>query len=444
MVLDIKPLLPKTPAGPVRICIGPAGATPERVGVDLASCRRILVVKLDHIGDWVLCTPFLENLRRSAPRAEISAFVLPRVANLASSCLHVDHMAAIRHQCNGVFEISAQDWAEAATFRRDYANGAIDLAIVPRWDADFDGAARIAWGSGARFIVGFSERCTRRKRVINRGHDRFYTHVVEDRRTVHEVEHNFALLEAMNARVTTRTAVVQINAEDDLAARRLLASELGPRPQALVGIAPFAAEPKRTIPIPWFAGLAGRIADTLDFAIVVVGGPDDRLKAGRLARLLRPRAVSAAGRLTIREAAALIRHCDALIGVDSGLAHLAAAVGTPVAVLSCHPARGSPNHANSPARFAPWGPADRVLVVQPTGALAPCRDCCQAREPHCILGIDDDAVARLMTFIGQALSRHPDRRTVWRARARMNSHAVSRPNDQAEHDGRWCRQSTPT
>jgi hypothetical protein len=41
------------------------------VNIDLRACRRILVVKLDHLGDWILCTPFLDNLRRNAPRAFI-------------------------------------------------------------------------------------------------------------------------------------------------------------------------------------------------------------------------------------------------------------------------------------------------------------------------------------------------------------------------------------
>ena len=56
----------------------------------LRECRKILVVKLDFIGDWVLTTPFLANLRRSAPRAEITAVVLDRAYELASACRLVD------------------------------------------------------------------------------------------------------------------------------------------------------------------------------------------------------------------------------------------------------------------------------------------------------------------------------------------------------------------
>jgi hypothetical protein len=120
--------------------------------------------------------------------------------------------------------------------------------------------------------------------------------------------------------------------------------------------------------------------------------------------LLRPEAASTAGQLSIRETAALIGRCDALVGVDSGPVHLAAAVGTPVAVLSCHPVAGSPKHANSPMRFAPWAAdGSSVLVLQPASGTPPCSDCCNAAGPHCILGIEEDAHVRLTAFIKQAL-----------------------------------------
>ena len=91
--------------------------------------------------------------------------------------------------------------------------------------------------------------------------------------------------------------------------------------------------------------------------------------------------------------------------MDSAPAHIAAAVGTPVAVLSCHPVDGSPTHRNSPRRFAPWGDPTSTLVVQPGSARRPCRRWCQASQAHCILAIEQDALMKLMRFICRALQQ---------------------------------------
>src|SRR5262245_2097585 len=58
----------------------------------LARCRprRILVVKLDAIGDVVLLTPFLRELRRSFPHAKIALLVQKAIAPLVELCPYVD------------------------------------------------------------------------------------------------------------------------------------------------------------------------------------------------------------------------------------------------------------------------------------------------------------------------------------------------------------------
>src|SRR3954463_8602176 len=99
--------------------LGPRGYQPEialRQGGPLAPLHRyreVLVVMLDHIGDWVLCTPFLRRLREHTS-ARITVVVSEPVAPLARRCPFVDHVAG-----------------------RGVAFGcSFDLALVPRWDVD--------------------------------------------------------------------------------------------------------------------------------------------------------------------------------------------------------------------------------------------------------------------------------------------------------------------
>ena len=69
----------------------------------------------------------------------------------------------------------------------------------------------------------------------------------------------------------------------------------------------------------------------------------------------------------------------------AGPMHLAAAVGTPVVEISCHPLHGSVVHHNSPKRFGPFGVPH--IVLQPEKPLPPCSDGCTATQAHCILNV---------------------------------------------------------
>lgn len=370
----------------------------------LSGLRRILVVKLDRVGDFVLATPFLRNLRANAPMAMIDLVVREEVLELAAACADVNRVVAVGP--DGAF--CGRSGADTAAFERDYALGQFELAVVPRWDVDFDGASAIAAKSGAPVVLGFSEACTARKRVLNPGQDRFYTHVLDDFRLVHEVEHNLALIAAMNGVVRDRHVGVEIGNADAARAGQWL-SPL-PRSRPLLAIAPFSIEPKRCIPIGEAEAIARPVLDELAACAVVVGSEMHRGQAEQLVGRLGARAMSLAGRCGLSEAAAVIRRCDAVIAADSGPAHIAAAVGTPVAVLSCHPQNGRPEHENSPSRFSPWGERSRILVLQPESAVAPCEGACTATEPHCLIEGIRGGKDRLLQFLKEKLEQgRPDR-----------------------------------
>lgn len=372
--------------------------------IDLRTCRNILVVKLDFIGDWVLTTPFLENLRWSAPKAKITAVVLDRAFDLAVASPLVDRVVSVSGAVGRRTVFGAATVAALAGFRRDYLEGAFDLALVPRWDVDFNGALLVAYGSGAPRIAGFTERSTERKALVNRGDDRFYTDLVVDRRSVHEVEHKLALVDAVGGRAQPTGASLHLTRADRERARQFLETAFGAGGAPLLAVAPFVADPKRMLPLPRFARVVRQVADAFGSKVVVLGSPMHRQDAADFAAMVGGNAASAAGLMRTRESAALTEMSAAFIGMDSGPSHVAAAVGTPAAVISCHPKDGHADHVNSPVRFAPWGPAEKVLVIQPETGLTPCRDGCQASAPHCIAQLTEEMlVPKLTAFVGRHL-----------------------------------------
>jgi len=362
---------------------------PARLPVDLAACRKILVVRLDFIGDWVLTTPFLANLRRSAPRAEITVVVLTRVFDLARTCRFVDRVIAVEATHAGPVEFLAVDRGQLSAFVTDYAGGKFDLALVPRWDIDFNAALRIADGSGARQVMGFSEACTPERQQANRGEDRDYSAVFLDRSEAHEVEHKLAFLKALGGTVTRRELTLHVDRADTAAADRFIAEHLGGA-RRFLAVAPFAAGRKQ-LPVGRMIELTDRLAKEFAVPVVVIGSPVHAESAEEFTAALEAPAVSAVG-VPLGVSAALVGRAAAFLGMDSGPAHIAAAVHTPAAVIFSHPRSGSPAHVGAPQRFRPWTDPEHLLIVQPARPLAPCVEGCEADEPHCITQLDVDAI----------------------------------------------------
>lgn len=369
-------------------------------GVDLGACRKILVVKLDFIGDWILTTPLLSGLRKAAPAAEIAAIVLDRVYGLASRSTLVDRVIAVPAAAAGPIRFAADSSEDLEAFLADFRNGAFDLALVPRRDTDFNGATRIAGLSGARRVVGFSERCTARKQTDNRGFDRFLDVALLDLREGHEVEHALRMLDALGAPGDTRLHL-DLRESDRQEATAFLQARFGTAPRPILAVAPFAAG-RRQWPLDRTADLVGRVARRLAMDVAVIGGPENAAEARAVADAAAGdgvRAVSTAGELGLPANAALIGEAALFIGMDSGPGHIAAALGVPVVTVSWHPQGASPAHPGAPERFGPWADASRVLVLRPPVHRDPCADGCEADDPHCILGVAvDDVVGPVMGF----------------------------------------------
>lgn len=364
---------------------------------DLSTIRSILVVKLDEAGDFVMATPFLRGLRAAAPQARILLAVRDAVADLAATCRHVDGVVAPRPKEGGGFDFRGVTPGGLALFADCYRAG-FDLALVPRYDFDRHGATTLAANSRARVVAGFSETVTPWKAEGNRGFDSAFTLALAPPPGRHEVEQNAALLEALGARPDLGPLELTVTAEDREQARRLLGPS-GGRP--LIVVAPGAASPRRDYPLDRLTAVVAAVAAGLDARVAVLGTPAERPAAIALAAGLPGRVTDLTGTTGLRVAAAAISEAALAITMDSAPAHLAAAAGVPVAVFSCHPEGGDPNHIHAPERFRPWigGRDGRALVLRPPAAVPPCTTACIAAEAHCIAAIDPSlATSRILAL----------------------------------------------
>jgi ADP-heptose:LPS heptosyltransferase len=361
--------------------------------IDLGSIKRIVIIRNETgIGDFVLISPLLREIRAFFTECEIHVVVCTLTRPLAERCPYIDGI--IVFDCgHGVplFPHLIQVWRAFLLARRELRPIGFDLAIVPRWGVDSYGASALAYFSGARCRLAFSEHVTPDKALINHGFDSFATHVLDSRGICHEVERSFEMLRFFGASVSDPRLEVWTDASDEHFAQATLDRHKVEKDRVLIAIAPGATEAKRRWPGSRFAELACELQARFSAVVLLLGAKGDRAIADEITETLGHGVIDLIGQTTLRQTAAVLRRSTLFIGNCSGPLHLAVAAGVPVVEISCHPRDGSETHPNSPTRFGPW--LVPQVVLQPERATSPCSQECEASVPHCILSVSVDQVA---------------------------------------------------
>jgi len=347
---------------------------PSRSG-RAAPVRRILLLQWDHLGDSVITTAMLGPLRAAFPDASIEVLAAPWNRAVFDELARIDVVGICERNrfapgCRWSW-IPAAVWWGLRLRRRRY-----DLAIDVRGEFPH---ALVLWLSGARRRLGWASG----------GGGFFLTHAppyVADRA---EVDSRRALLaelgirpavEAMRPRFPI-SARARRRAEALLAGLACRSNGRGLRVVVHIG----AGTEAKQWPQAYWRELIGCLVFKHQATIALVGGPGERPRAEQILEGEVPAGVADwTGRLSIAELAAVLAEADLAIGADSGPAHLAAAVGTPVVVLF--------SGTNHPRQWQPRGAPVRV-VRRPVGC-SPChrRECPRPGHP-CMRGLGPGEVA---------------------------------------------------
>ncbi len=359
---------------------------------DVRQAARMLVIRLDEIGDVTLTSPLLRELRRSAPAARISLLVKPGVKNLVEPCPYVDEVLTFDGASHGAGEAARKLRRLFRFAAEELQPRRFDLVLLPRWDADLTGATLLAYLSGAPWRIGYSSDVDPVKARVNAGYDRLLTTVVRGEPLRHEAQRPLDLLRELGGIAEDERLELWRTPEDDAFADRFLAEANLTSEERLVVFNTGAGSYNRRWPIDHFAELAQWLCAHHKVRIVVTGGPDDVPAAESIAAAAPGQALILAGRATLRQTEAVLTRCHLYVGTNSGPMHLAVAAGLPTIEISCHPRSGSPTFWYAPERFGPWLVSQRVL--QPEQGCDDCREGCLAQTAHCILGVGVEQVAQ--------------------------------------------------
>ncbi len=313
--------------------------------VDPTRVRRILVIKLRAVGDVLLSTIVLRNLRAAFPEAALDVLTEPPAADIVRAQPSV-HTTL-------VYDRTAMSGPGLILMvRRRKYDLIVDLFGNPR-------TALVTRMSGARYRVGYRFR----------GRAYAYSLLVEPRGgSVHNTQFNLDALEAIGVPVIDRSISV-VPAQDDreYVDRFLTAAALPAGP--LVAVNPGGGWYTKRWPVERFAMLADRIAMAYGWNIILPWGPGQLAEAERLRSLMRTPAFVPPP-TTLLQLAALFERCAYVISNDSGPMHLAAATGPRVLGIF-GPTR--------PELQGPYGP--RHAVVRREGL-----DCLGCNLTRCSIG----------------------------------------------------------
>lgn len=314
----------------------------------LGTMRRILVVRLDELGDLVLSTAFLRELRRAAPLAHITLVVQPGVAGMLKNVSFVDELITYDVRCRRSLRPFILPLRALVFGLRRLRPLRAELAILPRWDADQVYATLVALFSTARYRVGYSHLVNAYKARINAGYDRLLTQVLDGHGVMHEVERSLDVLRQLGAEPVRNDIELSGDPAEGASVSSLLGSaDEDDGGRRWVAICPsFGHSALKQWPPEHFAALVSRLEARGDVRVVLLGSAADSELAASIVAGVGNGVIDLTGRTTLAQLPSLLSRCALFIGADTGVTHMAVAVGIPVVGIF-----GPTNTA----RFAPWG-----------------------------------------------------------------------------------------
>jgi len=360
-----------------------------------ADARRILVVRLDGLGDVLMTTPAIRALAGAGrpARREITLLTSPAGAALTPLLPEVD--ATI---------VAEPPWlkpGEGSHRPADQDAADIELLAERLREGRFDGAVICTVQSQS--ALPSAMLCLMAGIPLRLAHARenpyrLLTDWIPDPEPLapvrHEVRRQLDLVAAVGATIEDEHLSVRVPPAASRLIRELLPA-MGIEPgDRWVVVHPGASAPSRRYPIEAFARVVAALVHEHDVRVVLAGGPDDMDAVAELQAAGRPGSVPVAGVLDLAHLAALLAVAPVFIGNNSGPAHLAAAVGTPVVDL----------YALTNLQHAPWGVPSRVLAHD-----VPCKGCrksvCPVGHHACLRGVAPaSVVAAALALLARAPS----------------------------------------
>ena len=337
-----------------------------------AKPARILVRSTNWIGDAVMTTPAVRTIRHNFPESEITLLALPWVADVFSSCPHIDHIFI--YDKNG---------------RHKGLAGKIRLAADLR-PKKYDVAILLQNAFEAAFITSLAAIPVRAGYTTD-GRGLLLSHGVRKHPDVgnkHQVHYYQEMLQGLGMKTGPDSLELFLDPSSVQEAEAIIQQADKGRGGPVIGLNPGAAYgPAKRWPTSKYAEVGRQLAKETDGIILVFGTDADRPAAEEIASVAGKNVLDLTGKTSLALALACIDRCNVFVTNDSGLMHVAAALNTPLVAIF-----GSTDHVAT-------GPyTNKATIIRKPMECSPCmKTHCPEKHFKCMeeIGVDEVAEAAL-------------------------------------------------
>ena len=330
------------------------------------AAKKILVIRYRFIGDTILTVPFLRNLRKAYPDAQIDVLVGPQSGEVLEGCPYINKLIVFDttrfHKYDRGVGEKKSFWSYVSSLRKEQYDTA--FVLKRSWSS-----ALLALFIGARTRVGYATE----------GRQILLTHSVKHDPHMHEVDSTLTVLQCASIPVVDRylESWVSVDEQNQIESMAKFAQADSEKKRVLIHAA--AAHPDKLYPLESWVEVV-KILAAQNFLPVFTGAEQDVELYKKLEELSGIKGLNLTGKLSLRLSMALYSNLDLAICTDSGPAHLAAAAGIPTIALfgPTDPVRWRPYTALASKRTLSSASGQRDLMCENEAVYIedlPCRPC---------------------------------------------------------------------
>ena len=302
--------------------------------------NNILVIRTDHIGDVIGSTCVLDPLKKAFPEANIDFMVPSPMKESLENNSNIDNVISfdaswfVKRGAAGYLSQIKDLFRLIKTIReRDY-----DLGIDLR-------------GDFRQIVALFFAKVNRRISYGITGGGFLLTDCVSYENELNERRLNLRLLEPLGVKEQKAQPEIFIGDKGKSEAVRLL-NKIGVNDKYAV-IHPFPGHVSKMWDLNYFSEIMGYIYEKYNLTSIIVGSRDDKDGTERIIKNTDSKVAGLSGEMTIEGLAGVISGASLFFGVDSGPAHISAALGVPTTILF--------SGMNDPEKWAPQGENVRII-----------------------------------------------------------------------------------
>lgn len=318
-----------------------------------ANIRNILLIQLGDIGDVVWTTPSIWAVKSSIPDSKVSVMVKDGFGGLLEADPSIERIFEVKQHRGNLFNQAARQLSFLKDIRSQHFDLVVDLRLGDR-------GAFLSLATGAPFRVTMHNI-----ESVPFWRKYLFTHGVVPGPNVHArgaADQSLRILRKIGIDTEDITPRLWISDSVRDRARKILIDEKIDGLKKWITINPFSRWPYKE----WNDHKWTEIINWLwsEFAIpsVIVGSPEERLKAEALIQQCKARVYNFAGKTTLAELAYVLSLSQLHVGVDSAAPHIAATTGTPTVTIY------------GPSSWKDWAPVGKDhRVILPDMDCVPCR-----------------------------------------------------------------------